>query len=60
MIWFIVGVVVLGLAVRLLRRRRALFMVLPSESISTMHLEMSKRHSAKTRAALDVATEALR
>jgi hypothetical protein len=60
MTWFLLGGVALVLAVRVLRRRRALFTVLPSESISTMHLAMSKRHSAKTRAALDVATEALR
>ena len=54
------GGAVLALALRLLRRRRALFAVLPPYSVSTIHLELAKRHSARTRAALAVATEALR
>ena len=45
---------------RFARRRRALFTVLPSESISTIHVEMTKRQNAKKRAALDAATAALR
>jgi len=60
MIWFLLGGAMLAIAVRLLRRRRALFPVLPSEPVSTMHLELSKRQSARTRQALDVATQALR
>lgn len=42
------------------RRRRTLQRVLPSESISPIHGALSRRHSARTRAALDAATAALR
>jgi hypothetical protein len=60
MAWVLLGGVAFALVLRLVRRRRTLFTVLPSESISTIHVEMSKKHSAKTRAALDAATSALR
>ncbi len=49
-----------GFALRFGRRRRVLFTVLPSESISTIHVQMSKRQTAKTRAALEAATATLR
>jgi hypothetical protein len=52
--------VVFAFVLRFAKRRRARFTVLPSESISTIHLEMSKRQTAKTRAALDAASAALR
>jgi hypothetical protein len=48
------------IVLRLARRRRAQFTVRPSEPISTIHLEMSKKQTAKVRAALDAATSALR
>jgi hypothetical protein len=58
--WLLLALLVFAVTVRLARRRRMLFTVSPSESISTMHLELSKRQTAKTRAALDAATAALR
>ncbi|HET9594165.1 MAG TPA: hypothetical protein VFP65_01225 [Anaeromyxobacteraceae bacterium] len=60
MIWFLMGGAVLTLALRLRRRRRELFAVLPSYPFSTLHLELAKRQGARTRAALAVATAALR
>jgi hypothetical protein len=58
--WLLLALLVFAVTVPLARRRRMLFTVSPSESISTMHLELSKRQTAKTRAALDAATAALR
>lgn len=60
MAWALLAGVAFVLVLRFARRRRKLFTVLPSESISTIHLEMTKKQSAKTRAALDAATAALR
>jgi hypothetical protein len=60
MVWMLFGAVVFVLVIRLARRRRRLFTVSSSDSISTIHLEMTKKQTAKTRAALDAATAALR
>ncbi|HEX9289222.1 MAG TPA: hypothetical protein VF904_06860 [Anaeromyxobacteraceae bacterium] len=60
MAWVLVAGVVLAFVLRFARRRRSVFTVLPSDSVSTMPLAMSKRQTAKTRAALDAATAALR
>jgi hypothetical protein len=58
--WVLLAVVALVILVLFARRRRALFTVSPSDAISTMHLEMTKRQTAKKRAALDAATASLR
>jgi hypothetical protein len=60
MVWALLAVLAFVFVLRLARRRRTLFTVLPSESISTIHFELSRRQTAKTRAALDAATAALR
>lgn len=60
MAWLLLTGIVIVLALRLARRRRSRFMVLPSESISTIHVELSKRQPARTRAALEAATATLR
>jgi len=60
MAWLLLAGVAFALVLRFARRRRTLFTVLPSGSVSTIPLEMSKRQTAKTRAALDAATAALR
>jgi hypothetical protein len=60
MTWVLLAgfVLVVVLVVRF-RRRRKLFTVLRCEPISTMHTEMSRRHTKKTRAALEAATAEL-
>jgi hypothetical protein len=60
MAWLLLAGLCVVVVLRFARRRRALFTVLPSESISTFNLQMSKRQTAKTRAALDAATATLR
>jgi hypothetical protein len=62
MAWLmLVGLIVIFVfAHRFARHRRSLFTMLPSESISTFHVEISRRQTAKTRAALDAATASLR
>ena len=60
MTWWVLGSVVLAFVLRFARRRRAPFMVLPSQSVSTVHVGLSRRQTAKTRAALAAATAALR
>jgi hypothetical protein len=60
MMWLLIAAVALVLVLRLVRRRRTLFTVLPSDSISTIHVEMTRKHTAKTKAALESATESLR
>jgi hypothetical protein len=58
--WLLLAAVGFALVFRLARRRRSLFVVSPSESISTLHVAMSRKQTAKTRAALEAATGALR
>jgi hypothetical protein len=60
MAWVVLAVVVLASAVVFARRRRRIVMLPASETISTMHMELSKRRTAKTRAALEAATLELR
>jgi hypothetical protein len=60
MMWLLLAGVALVFVLRLARRRHTLFTVLPSDSISTIHVAMTRKHTAKTKAALDAATEALR
>ncbi|MFL5264766.1 MAG: hypothetical protein ACJ79R_02400 [Anaeromyxobacteraceae bacterium] len=60
MSWVVLGVIVFAVIVRLAKRRRAQFTMLPSEPLSTMHLQMAKKHTSRTRAALDAATSSLR
>ena len=60
MAWLLLAGIAFVVVLRFARRRRTLFTVLPSESISTIHVELSKRQTAKKRAALEAATDALR
>ena len=60
MTWVVLGVVVFAVVVRLAKRRRSQFTMLPSEPLSTMPLPRAKKHTSKTRAALDAATSSLR
>lgn len=60
MAWLLLAGLVFLVVRRLARRRRMPFLILPSESISTIHVEMSKKQTAKTKAALEAATAALR
>ena len=60
MLWALVGALVSTFVLwRLGRRRRELIQVFPSEPISPMHLELSKR-TGETKAALDAASDLLR
>lgn len=56
----VVSVGLIVVAVRFTRRGRTLVVLPPSDTISTMHMELSKRRTARTRAALDAATLELR
>lgn len=60
MIWLLLTGVALVVVLRLARRRHTVLTVLPSDSISTIHVAMTRKHTAKTKAALDAATKALR
>jgi hypothetical protein len=53
------GLVLVVVFVVRFHRRRKLFTVLRSEPISSMHAEMSRRHTKTTRAALEAATAEL-
>jgi len=57
--WLLLAGLAFFFVLRLARRRRTLFTVLPSESISTIHVEMTRKHTAKKRAALAAATATL-
>lgn len=57
--WVVLAVIVSAVVVPWILRRRELFTVSPSEPISTMYLEMSKRRT-ETKAALDAANQLLR
>ena len=60
MIWLATSALVLLVAVPLARRRRELFVVLPSETISTMHTAMSRKRTERTKFAIQAANEILR
>jgi hypothetical protein len=60
MVWLVASALVVLFAVPLARRRRKLFVVLPSEPISTMHTAMSRKRTQRTRSAIQAANEILR
>ena len=61
MLWVLVGVLVLAFVLqRAGRRRRGVIDVVPSEPISPIHLELSRKRTGDTKAALDAASELLR
>jgi hypothetical protein len=60
MAWVLLAGLAFVFVLRFARRRRRLFTVSRSESISTIHVEMSKKQTEKKRAALEAATAALR
>jgi hypothetical protein len=59
MMWLLLAVVVLAFAIRFARRHRR-FAVSPSDPVSTLHLDMSRKQSRETKAALDAASSTLR
>ncbi len=61
MLWVLVGALVSSFVLlRLTRRRREVVDVVASEPISPIHLELSKKRTGDTKAALDAASELLR
>ncbi len=61
MVWVLVALLVAVLVVsRIARRHRESFPVSASEPISTMHLEMAKKRTGETKAALAAANKILR
>ena len=60
MMWILAIVLFVFIVVpRVLRRRRAVVAVFPSQPISTMNSAMSKKTKKETKAALDAATSLL-
>lgn len=59
MMWFLLAAVALAIVVRVARRSRR-FAVSPSFPISTFHMDLSRRQTRKTKAALDAASSTLR
>jgi hypothetical protein len=59
MTWFLLAAVALAIAVRFARRTRR-FAVSPSHPVSTLHMDLSRKQSSKTKAALDAASSTLR
>ncbi len=61
MLWIVTVVVFVFVVLpRLLRRRREVVAVLPSQPISTMNSTRSRKTKKETKAALDAATSLLR
>jgi hypothetical protein len=61
MTWFlVVAAVAVIFVVRLALRRQRRFPVSRSEAVSTLHMDMSRKHTKETRAALDAASSTLR
>lgn len=60
MAWLLLAGLAVAVVLRFARRRSAMVKVSPTASISTLHVGMSRRQSAKTKAALEAATGALR
>jgi hypothetical protein len=61
MTWFLLAAVVLAITARFARHRHTRgFAVSPSHPVSTLHLNLSRKHSNRTKAALDAASSTLR
>jgi hypothetical protein len=58
--WLVLVLVLAAVLARLVRRRREVVLVSPSETISTLHTGRSKKTTKETKAALDAATRLLR
>jgi hypothetical protein len=59
MAWLPVAGLAFFILFRLVRRRRKVYMALPSQPFSTIRVQVSKKHTAKTRAALEAASSTL-
>jgi hypothetical protein len=59
MVWLVLAAVALAVVVRA-SRRGGRFAVSPSYPVSTLHMDLSKKQTRKTRAALDAASSTLR
>lgn len=60
MTWFLLAAVVVALAALLARRRPRRVAVFPSHPVSTLHVDMSRRQSKRTKDALAAASATLR
>ncbi len=62
MMWFWLAAIAIALAVvaRLGRRRSRRVAVFPSHPVSTLHVDMSRKRSRRTKDALDAASSTLR
>lgn len=60
MTWFLLAAVTALFAARLARRRHRRFPISQSDAVSTLHMDMSRKHTKETRAALDAASSTLR
>jgi hypothetical protein len=58
--WFLLAAIVVALAARFGRLRQRRVAVFPSHPVSTLHVDMSKKQSKQTQAALDAASSTLR
>jgi hypothetical protein len=59
MLWLVLAAVALAIVVRASRRSRR-FAVTTSYPVSTLHMDLSRKQTRKTRAALDAASSTLR
>jgi uncharacterized protein with von Willebrand factor type A (vWA) domain len=59
MMWFLLAAVALAIVVRAARRNRR-FAVSPSFPMSTFRMDLSRKQSRRTKAALDAASSTLR
>lgn len=60
MTYFVLAAVVAAFGFGFARRRKGRVEVAPGDPVSTLHLDMSKKQTKRTRAALDAATSTLR
>jgi hypothetical protein len=60
MMWFVLAGIGVAVVVGLGRHRQRRVAVFPSHPVSTLHVDMSRRQSKQTQAALDAASSRLR
>lgn len=60
MTWFLLAAIALAVVVRFGRQRHRRVAVFPSHPVSTLHVDMSRKQSKRTKDALDAASSTLR
>lgn len=60
MMWFLLAAFVLAVVARFGRQRSRRVAVFPSHPVSTLHVDMSRKRSRRTKDALDAASSTLR